>query len=103
MKHETVSRTQKAVQLDCCYRHQSVVSSVAVSVRVRAHGGRFEHMLWCFHGSVCEVCRVPAFSIISRCVEATTSNQSQQQRQRLILLYVKCLAIISGSRSVRFY
>jgi len=38
--------------------HSIVVAAISqwrrrLSAYVRAHGGHFEHILWCFHGSVC--------------------------------------------------
>jgi len=45
---ETVSRMQKAGPLDCCWRWRR-----RLSARVKAHGGRFEHFLWCFRRPVC--------------------------------------------------
>jgi len=38
--------------------HSIVVAAISqcrrrLSAPVRAHGGHFEHILWCFHGSVC--------------------------------------------------
>jgi len=45
------NRVEKAASFDCCCNHQSVASpSVFVS-----HSGHFEHILSCFHGSVCWV------------------------------------------------
>jgi len=45
---ECISRMEKAGPFDCSCSHQSVAS---LSLCVRAHGGHFEHILWCFHGS----------------------------------------------------
>jgi len=60
---ETVSRMQKAGPFDCCCSHQSVTSPSLCSCQgsrcrrlsacVRAHGGHSEHILWCFHCSLC--------------------------------------------------
>jgi len=69
---ETVSRMEKAGPFDCCCNHQSValpslwltdvwfkvagmsmMISDCLSACVRAHGGHFEHILWCCHGSIC--------------------------------------------------
>jgi len=38
--------------------HATVVAAISqwrrrLSACVQAHGGHFEHILWCFHGSVC--------------------------------------------------
>ena len=48
------SRMQKAWPFHCCCSHQSVASPSLCSC-VRAHGGHFKHILWCFHRSLCWV------------------------------------------------
>jgi len=43
---ETVSRMQKAWPFDCCCCR-------CLSACFRTHSRHFEHILWCFHNSMC--------------------------------------------------